>query len=456
MPFIDELFVHIRDIFVETGTFQGDTIYKVANNDACKPDKIISLELSDVFFNRCVNRFSDNPNILLHKANSKYDLYSIIKNIDSPMTFWLDSHWSGTPDVGCDPITVCPILEELAQIKQHANNAHTIMIDDIRLMNSSVDKYNGFPVTMEQIIALIYSINPNYTLKYYDDYTGKNDILVAYIQEKLCIHKYLTVCKSNPQPPGFADFLRGTIALYNFSQKYGYKLLLDNSHPIYKYFAKNDNLILSNSSADVYELLPGLSYETIYTMLDHIFSINKPFTVMTNSFYNVNNYVPSNWGSISDDCSAYLRTTFSPTIELNNRIEYVMRSVHCMPTEQPFKVIHIRFGDKFIHNNVYDDDLYNKYYAKISEIINADTTVNYILMSDSTTISQKLKNNLHTLYYWDNEKVHIGDLLNNADNAILDTLTDFFIMSKSNEIISNGSGFSNAVSVIYNIKYTII
>ncbi len=39
---------------------------------------------------------------------------------------------------------------------------------------------------------------------------------------KTCIHQYLTKCKTNPQPPGFADFLRGTRTLYLLSKKYDY------------------------------------------------------------------------------------------------------------------------------------------------------------------------------------------------------------------------------------------
>jgi hypothetical protein len=50
-----------------------------------------------------------------------------IKDIDSKITFWLDSHWSGTPDVGCDLVTICPVLEELEQIKQHSIKTHTII-----------------------------------------------------------------------------------------------------------------------------------------------------------------------------------------------------------------------------------------------------------------------------------------------------------------------------------------
>lgn len=181
MPFITELLTVIKsNVFVETGTDKGDTIYKVSDhfNDKLK---IISLELSDVFFNICKKRFETKTNIFLHKANSKYDLYDIIKNVDCKITFWLDSHWSGTPNVGCDDITVCPILYELEQIKQHDINTHTIMIDDIRLMNNSADKYIGFPVTLQQILTKIFEINPNYKIKYYDDFTSPNDILVAYI-----------------------------------------------------------------------------------------------------------------------------------------------------------------------------------------------------------------------------------------------------------------------------------
>lgn len=185
MPFIDPLLKYVNNVFLETGTFQGDTIYRVANNNICNPQKIISLEMSDIFFNNCVKRFKDNSNIFLHLANSKYDLYDIIKNIDSHITFWLDGHWSATPNVGCDAETICPILEELQQIKQHNIKTHTIMIDDIRLMNLNENKFNGFPVSIKQIIDIILEINPNYIIKYYDDDWASKDILVAYIDHQV-------------------------------------------------------------------------------------------------------------------------------------------------------------------------------------------------------------------------------------------------------------------------------
>ena len=178
MPFVQELLQYMDDIFVETGTYEGDTINIVANNENYKPSKIISLELSEVFFNNCTERFKYKRNIKIHKANSKYDLLNIISPIDSQITFWLDSHWSGTPSVGCDPETICPILYELEQIKQHPIKTHTIMVDDIRLMDN-----HHFPVNLQEILQKIKEINPNYIIKYYDDWTSQNDVLVAYIEK---------------------------------------------------------------------------------------------------------------------------------------------------------------------------------------------------------------------------------------------------------------------------------
>ena len=274
-------------------------------------------------------------------------------------------------------------------------------------------------------------------------------------QPKVCVHKYLTHCLTNPQPPGFADFLRGTIALYIFSKKYNYQLLLDGSHPVFTCLKPNNNISL-NHHTNVQEFLPRLSYNHIYITLDSMFDKGTSFNVMTNSFYTLKNGKLENYGPITEDCSEYMRDILSPSIEVENKMKEIL-DMHNLTN---YKVIHLRFGDKFIHNNEYDDELYNLYYNKILEL----KYDKYILLSDSSIIANKLKKEINELksntidlYYWDNTKIHLGDLKNKkSDNDILDTMVDFFIMSKSSEIISNGSGFSQIASVIYSIPYTII
>ncbi len=370
----------------------------------------------------------------------------------------MDSHWSGTPDVGCDSETICPILEELEQIKQLSNKTHTIMIDDIRTMNNCNDKYMGFPVKLNEILEKLYQINPKYKIQYFDDYCAKNDILVAYIEnenenEKYCIHKYLINCKTNSQPPGFADFLRGTIALYNFSQKYNYKLYIDGQHPLFNYLNKNKNILNKETEMDteIEEYLPPLSYDSIYEQLENKFKSGISFSALTNSFYNLHNGNLENYGEITPECSRFLKDILSPTIEVENKLNHIFNDVYKINLNSQFIVIHLRFGDKFIQDNVYNDYLYNLYYNKIN---NFDKNKKYILITDSKEIGTKLKLNIPELLYWDNNKIHMGTL-NKEYSYILDTMVDFFIISKSNEIFSNGSGFSTINSIIYNIKYNI-
>jgi hypothetical protein len=79
----------------------------------------------------------------------------------------------------------------------------------------------------------------------------------------------------------------------------------------------------------------------------------------------------------------------------------------------------------------------------------------YILISDSSVIANKLQSDIPNVHYWENTKIHLGDLQNNTEHSIFDTLVDFFILSKSKEIISNNSGFSKVVSLIYDIQLTV-
>jgi len=333
------------------------------------------------------------------------------------------------------------------------------MIDDIRLMNLSNDRYTGFLVSLKQIIKKIYEINPNYSIKYYDDFTSKNDILVAYYEEKICIHKYLTKCNTNPQSPGLADFLRGTISLFNLSKTYNYKLLIDGNHEIFKYLKSNNTIITNNNETNnTLELLPPLSYEKIYNSLTQLFQKKQSFTILTNSFYkdsNTQNLV--NFGNINNECKKFMRDILQPSEELISKIYYLFESIYYLNINTQFKVIHLRCGDTFLHDKIFNNDIYNLYYKKINDIILYNSKIKFILLSDSSEIANQLKKDIPNIYYWYNSKILLGDLKNYSEQAVFDTMVDFFIMTKSNEIISiNSSGFSKIISLIYDIKYTAI
>ena len=465
MPFIDELLKYTNDYFIETGTYQGETIDIIKNSNKYK--YIYSIELSEVFYYNCINKFINNKNVKIFKGNSRYDLFKIIFNINTNITFWLDGHWSGVPNVGCDKELLCPVLYELEQIKRHHISTHTIIIDDIRLMDGC-----HFEVTVQQIINKIYEINPDYKIIFYDDNYSKNDILVAYIdtlnitkrKQHICVHKYLTFCKTNPMPPGLGDFIRGTITLFNYSKKYNYKLYIDNSHPIFKNLLENPLTIEDKKSDDVIELLPPLSYYEIDKYINNLFLANKSFYVMTNGFYSKTaDGILENFGDITIECKHFLRQNFTPNLDLKLSINKVFEKIGINQNDC-YSCIHLRLGDNFLHENIYDEKLFEELNNKIHNILLNNKTQKFILLSDSLFMSIKIKEQNPELYYWENKKIHIGNLKSseNIELAVRDTLIDFFIMSQCKNIYTyafNGtqtSGFSKMISLIFDIHCFIL
>lgn len=78
--------------FVETGSFEGDGIVMAINGQF---PNIYSIELSNNYYDLCKHKFANYPHIKLFLGDSAEVLYETIKNIESPITFWLDGHYHG-------------------------------------------------------------------------------------------------------------------------------------------------------------------------------------------------------------------------------------------------------------------------------------------------------------------------------------------------------------------------
>jgi len=276
---------------------------------------------------------------------------------------------------------------------------------------------------------------------------------------RICVHKYLSKCTTNPQPPGFADFLRGTITLYNLSKQYNYTLYLDNSHIIFKYLKPNVHIINEDVLCDTVELLPPLSYDNIYQKLRGKFTEELSFSILTNSFYedSITGQF-NNFGNITDDCRIYLKNLIQPNEEIVNKVNYLFENIYNINQDEYFETIHLRCGDLFLHNNdIFDITKFNMYCNKIKNLMRNRNDIKYILLSDSSEMAKQIKQYIPELGYWENAKVHLGDLINCTTDAVIDTLVDFFIMSKCKQInVLHDSGFSKVISIIGNITYNII
>lgn len=163
---------HLNNYFVETGTYEGQAV-KWALESGFK--HIRTVELSEYYYHHCRKIFQNNENVEIYFGDSANLLWDMISDIDEPITFWLDGHWSGGKTAKGETFT--PLIRELEQIALHPINTHTILIDDVRCFGTDVFDYTE----LEQVLNILHSINPNYEISFTDG-AFEQDILVAEVK----------------------------------------------------------------------------------------------------------------------------------------------------------------------------------------------------------------------------------------------------------------------------------
>jgi hypothetical protein len=129
------------DVFVETGTYMGDTVAYLQPNFL----KLISIELSKELAEKAQKRFAGDEKVQIIQGDSATQLSNILISISTPVVFWLDGHYSSEFWSGDQYIITAkseketPILDELSQIAKHPIKNHIILIDDARLFKGEND-----------------------------------------------------------------------------------------------------------------------------------------------------------------------------------------------------------------------------------------------------------------------------------------------------------------------------
>jgi len=267
---------------------------------------------------------------------------------------------------------------------------------------------------------------------------------------KTVVHRYLTQAKTTVQPPGFADFLRGTIAVYQFSKQYNYTLKIDiDSHPIFKLLdIPSEFAVKVDPSEDTLELFPTeINYNDMPTIIETMFRKNEDFTIYTNAFY-------KNTSDMSDEYN-FMKLLLTPSIELERHSNTVKNNI-AIDFLKPYTVIHVRLGDTpLLYKTGVQDDCVNRIRTYI-EIVKRQYE-QILLISDSSDLKNKVSDLCSTTT---SIPIHLGSLdTGDIDIRLLDTLSEFSIMSKSESIHcmnyygGPGSGFSRICSMIYSIPY---
>ena len=74
------------DIFIETGTYRGDTTAWAAKHFT----SVYSIELGETLYSRCVLRFADQMNVHLINGDSVQSLARLLPTIEKRAIFWYD------------------------------------------------------------------------------------------------------------------------------------------------------------------------------------------------------------------------------------------------------------------------------------------------------------------------------------------------------------------------------
>lgn len=127
---------HGYQVFVETGTYFGDTTAVMAQ----RGHRVHTIELAPEIHRAAAARFAGNPRVECLQGDSTALLPGIVERLEEPALFWLDGHYSGGPTAKGALET--PIMAELEclrrarQDKPAVIDRSAIFIDDMRAFGS--------------------------------------------------------------------------------------------------------------------------------------------------------------------------------------------------------------------------------------------------------------------------------------------------------------------------------
>lgn len=149
-------------VFVETGTYKGDTVAEMKKVFG----SVISIEVDEALYRKARARFERDPHVSIRHGDCVSELPSVLAGLREPAVFWLDGHYSGG-ETGKGEVED-PVLISLEQIAAHPVKNHVIFIDDAR----TFDGREGRP-DISEVFVKLKKINPRYVLRV------QNDIIVA-------------------------------------------------------------------------------------------------------------------------------------------------------------------------------------------------------------------------------------------------------------------------------------
>jgi hypothetical protein len=145
-------------LFVETGTFKGDSVALVRSLFK----ELHTCELSPALHAAAAERFARDGGVHCHLGPAPEILLEIAaQNAGHPILYWLDAHWCSASDTAGEE-SQCPLLEELDAI--HPLHSYSVVwIDDARYFMAPPPEplvSAGWP-SFQQVLDRLQRISPS-------------------------------------------------------------------------------------------------------------------------------------------------------------------------------------------------------------------------------------------------------------------------------------------------------
>ena len=113
-------------VFVETGTYLGDTTWWFRNDF----ERLYTIEVDPFLNDQAKSRYARMHHIEALLGDSSNVLVGVVPSIESKALYWLDGHYSA--GITGSGESHCPVMAELAAIYGCARAPFVIVIDDAR------------------------------------------------------------------------------------------------------------------------------------------------------------------------------------------------------------------------------------------------------------------------------------------------------------------------------------
>jgi hypothetical protein len=267
---------------------------------------------------------------------------------------------------------------------------------------------------------------------------------------------------TNGVAQGLGDYIRGCFCLIQISSLLGLEFDMDlTNHPMSKFICKDEQLEKYNVNYETIEKYGDINYIPINSKVFKKDSvrfftrfINHLNSVECDKFFTFCNSLPI-FDNYKEMSCFFVRRKLAPNEIMQQHINTTLIKLSLKPKQ--FAVIHIRSGDKYMLKN---NQLNPFVLKRITGILakNMKPGTRYLILSDNNQIKLLLKGVFPQVIVQMTNIVHLGESVDPSDQAIMETLLDFYIMSNAFQIISFspynwGSGFSQWCATLHNIPF---